>query len=70
VVVQVEAVKIYAAAVVALRKKENRMKLSLPPKLIKNINPIFFCKIFIPSYAFDALLCFTKRLKWWWYTKK
>jgi hypothetical protein len=34
VVVQVGAMKIFAAAVEALRKKENRMKLSLPPKLI------------------------------------
>jgi hypothetical protein len=38
VVVQVGAVKIYVAAVEALRKKErgsqNRMRLSLPPKLM------------------------------------
>jgi len=40
VVVQVGAVKIYVAAVQALRKKETLV-----------------CKIFNPSYAFDALLC-------------
>jgi hypothetical protein len=38
VVVQVGAVKIYVAALEALRKKErgsqNRMKLSLPPRLM------------------------------------
>ncbi len=49
--------KIYAAAVEVLRKKEKRMEFSLPPKLIKNINPVSFKKKFIPSYAFDALLC-------------
>jgi hypothetical protein len=48
VVVQVGAVKIYAAAVEALRKKEKRMKLSLPPKLVKNINPVFFVKFSFP----------------------
>jgi hypothetical protein len=51
VVVQVEAVKIYVAPV---------MKLSLPPKLVEQlvwVPVIFFCKIFIPSYGFDGLLC-------------
>jgi hypothetical protein len=36
------------------------MKLSLPPKLVKKlvwVPVISFSKIFIPSYAFDALLC-------------
>jgi hypothetical protein len=51
VVVQVGAVKIYVAAVQALRK--HWMKLSLPPKLVEKL----VCKIFNPSYAFDALLC-------------
>jgi hypothetical protein len=51
-------VKIYVAAVEALRK--NRMKLNLPPKLQRKLVwfPVtLFCKIFIPSSAFDALLC-------------
>ncbi len=36
------------------------MKLSLPPKLVEKlvwIPVILFCKIFIHSYVFDALLC-------------
>jgi hypothetical protein len=36
------------------------MKLSLPPKLVGKlvwVPVISFCKIFIPSYKFDALLC-------------
>ncbi len=33
-IVQVGAVKIYVAGVEALRKKKDRMKLSLPPKLM------------------------------------
>jgi hypothetical protein len=34
------------------------MNLSLPPKLVEKLVwvPVSFCKIFIPSYAFDALL--------------
>ncbi len=35
------------------------MKLSLPPKLVEKlvwVPIIWLCKIFIPSYAFDALL--------------
>jgi hypothetical protein len=59
--VQVGAVKIYVAAVEALRKKRKvRMKLNLPPKLVGKlvwVPVILFCKIFIPSHAFDALLC-------------
>jgi hypothetical protein len=36
------------------------MKLSLPPKLVEKpvwVIVISFCKIFIPSYALDAVLC-------------
>jgi hypothetical protein len=36
------------------------MKLSLPPKLVEKlvwVPVISFCKIFLPSYKFDALLC-------------
>jgi len=60
IVVQVGAVKIYVTAAQALRRKKQRMKLSLPPKLVEKlvwVPVISFCKIFIPSYAFDALLC-------------
>jgi hypothetical protein len=60
VVVQGGAVKIYVAAVQALRKRMHRMKLSLPPNWVEKlvwVPVISFCKIFIPSYAFDALLC-------------
>jgi hypothetical protein len=62
VLVQIGAVKIYVAIVEALRKKERggMMKLSLPPKLVEKlvwVPVISFCKIFILSYAFDALLC-------------
>ncbi len=37
-------------------KRKQRMKLNLPPKLVEKL-VISLCKIFIPSYAFDALLC-------------
>jgi hypothetical protein len=61
VVVQVGAVKIYVVAVEALKKKERGgMKLSLPPKVAEKlvwVPVISFFKNFIPSYAFDALLC-------------
>jgi len=63
VVVQVGAVKIYVAAQQQCRrlgKRKHRMKLSLPPKLVEKlvwVPVISFSKIFIPSYAFDALLC-------------
>jgi len=33
------------------------MKLSLPPKLVEKLQVVSFCTIFIPIYAFDALLC-------------
>ncbi len=52
--------KIYVTTVEVLRKKEDRMKLSLPPKLVGTlvwVPVISFCKLFIPSYGFDALLC-------------
>jgi len=60
VVVQVGAVKIYVAAMQALRKKETQMKLSFPPKSVEKlvwVPGISFYKIFIPNHAFDALLC-------------
>ncbi len=41
-------------------KRQDRMKLSLPPKLVEKlvwVPVILLCKIFIPSYTFDALLC-------------
>ncbi len=60
VVVQVGAVKTYVGAVEALMKRKDRMKLSLPPKLVEKlvwVPVISFCKVFIPSYVFDALLC-------------
>jgi hypothetical protein len=43
-----------------MRKMKDRMKLSLPPKLLEKlvwVPVIVFCKIFILSYTFDALLC-------------
>ncbi len=61
VVVQVRAVKTYVAVVEALRKKKrHRMKLSLPPKLVKNwFGAQLFCfvKFSFPNYALDSLLC-------------
>jgi hypothetical protein len=60
VVVQVGVVKIYVAAVQALRKRKHKMKLSLWPKLVEKlvwVPVIFFRKIFIPNYGYDALLC-------------
>jgi hypothetical protein len=52
--------KIYIAAVEAVKKMKERMKLSLPPKLVGKVIQvpvISFCKNFIPSYTFDAQLC-------------
>ncbi len=52
--------KIYVAAVERSGKSRDRMKLSLPPKLVEKLDwvpVISFCKIFIPSYVFDVLLC-------------
>jgi hypothetical protein len=61
VAVQVTAVKIYVAAVSKRSgKMKDRMKLILPPKLVEKlvwVSVISLCKIFIPSSAFDALLC-------------
>jgi len=56
-------VKIYVGTVKALwcsGARKGMMKLSLAPKLLGNlvwVTVILFCKIFIPSYTFDALLC-------------
>jgi hypothetical protein len=39
---------------------KDRMKLSLPPKLVEIlvwVPGISLCKIFISSYTFNALLC-------------
>jgi hypothetical protein len=36
------------------------MKLTLPPEFVEKlvwVPIILFCKIFIPSYMFDGLLC-------------
>jgi hypothetical protein len=44
----------------AQEKDKDRLKLGLSPKLVKKllwVPVILFWKIFIPSYAFDALLC-------------
>jgi hypothetical protein len=41
-------------------KSKDRVKLNLLPKLLEKlvwVPIISFCKIFIPSYSFDALLC-------------
>jgi hypothetical protein len=59
-IVQVGAVKIYVPAVRRSGKRKHWMKLSLPLKLVEKlvwVPVISFCKIFIPSSAFDALLC-------------
>jgi hypothetical protein len=53
-------VKIYVAADEVLRKRKNKMKLNLQPKLVGKliwVPVILLLKIFIPSYVFDALLC-------------
>jgi hypothetical protein len=42
-------------ALEALMKRKDRMKLSLPPKLVERlfwVPVISFCKVFIPSYAY------------------
>jgi hypothetical protein len=61
VVVQVRGVKIYVALVEAAQeKRKDRMKLNLSPKLVEKlvwVLIILFCKLFIPSYMFDAVLC-------------
>jgi hypothetical protein len=44
----------------AQEKGKTAWNSSLPPKLVENlvwVPVISFCKIFIPSYVFDALLC-------------
>jgi hypothetical protein len=58
--VQVGAMEIYAEVWRHSRKRKDAMKLNLPPKLVENLiwNPVIsFCKISIPSYTFNALLC-------------
>jgi len=57
IVVQVGAVKIYGAAEEALRKKKRQDETQFTPKLVEKlvwVPVILFCKIFIPSYVFDA----------------
>jgi hypothetical protein len=60
VVVQVGAVKIYGAALQALRKMETQDETQFTTKIGGKktcFGPSLFpfCKIFIPSYAFDTL---------------
>jgi hypothetical protein len=61
VVVQVGTVKIYVAAVQALRQKETKDETQFTTKIdgkkLVWVPVISFCKIFILTYAFDALLC-------------
>jgi hypothetical protein len=50
---------IYVTARRRSGKRKDKMKLSLPPKLVEKlvwVPIIWLCKIFIPSSAFDALL--------------
>jgi hypothetical protein len=57
VVVQVRAVKIYVVAVQALRKKESQDETTKLVERLVWVPVISFHKIFIPTSAFDALLC-------------
>jgi hypothetical protein len=52
-------VKIYAGAVEALRKKEERQDVTQFTTKIGGKTSFQLCKIFIfiPSYTFDVLLC-------------
>jgi hypothetical protein len=53
-------VKICSSNGKALMKKERQDETQLPPKLAEklvSVPAISFCKIFIPNYAFDGLLC-------------
>jgi hypothetical protein len=55
-------VKIYVGAVEALRKKEPQDETQFMTKIdgkrtLVWVLVISFCKIFIPGYVFDALLC-------------
>ncbi len=57
VLVQAGAVKLYVGAAAAEALKE---KGKTGPKLVEKlvgVPVILFCKIFIPSYTFDAILC-------------
>ncbi len=53
--VQVGAVKLHVAVVQALRKNETQDGTQFTTKI--GVPVISYCKIFIPSYVFDALLC-------------
>jgi hypothetical protein len=61
VIPQVGAVKIYVHnSSGGAGKRKDMMKLNLQPKLVEKlvwVPVILFCKIFIPRYRFDALLC-------------
>jgi hypothetical protein len=60
VTVQVRAVKIYVAAVKAIKEKERQYETQIITKIAgkTSLGPvILLCKIFIRSYLFDALLC-------------
>jgi hypothetical protein len=62
VVVQVGALKLYVAAVQALRKKETQDETQFTTKTGRktSLGPSYFLSLkkqFIPNYAFDALLC-------------
>ncbi len=53
--------KIYVGAVEALRKNERQDKTQffteIDGKKLVSVLVVSFCKISIPSYAFDGLLC-------------
>jgi hypothetical protein len=58
--VQVGAVKIYVAAVEALRKKERQGETQFTTKIGEKlvlVPVISLCKIFVPSLACDVILC-------------
>ncbi len=60
VVVQEGALKIYLTAVGAFKRRKDRMKLSLPPKLVEKlvwVPVILFCKIFVTSYVLMPSIC-------------
>jgi hypothetical protein len=60
VVVHLGAVEIYVAPMEALRKKERQDETQFTSKIGEKlvwVPVISFCKIFIPGYGSDALLC-------------
>jgi hypothetical protein len=60
VVLEAGALKIYVAAMELLSDKERQDETQFKPKLVEKlvwVPVILLCKIFIPSYAVDALLC-------------